>query len=96
MAEIALWQERASVLNALSEQLNHPVVVKIVEVMTKADAGIVLTLEGAIAELTKYRLESDDNIRFLKTLERHFMVSTLLLTIQKKGSYMKLKGSMNL
>uniref|UniRef100_A0A669FBB8 Dynein axonemal heavy chain 10 n=1 Tax=Oreochromis niloticus TaxID=8128 RepID=A0A669FBB8_ORENI len=73
LAEIALWQERASVLNALSEQLNHPVVVKIVEVMTKADAGIVLTLEGAIAELTKYRLESDDNIRFLKTLERHFM-----------------------
>lgn len=96
MAEIALWQERASVLNALSEQLNHAAVGKIVEVMTKAGAGIVLTLEGAIAELTKYRLESDENLRFLKTLERHFMVRTLLLTIKKKGSYMKLKGSMNL
>lgn len=73
LAEIALWQERASVLNALSEQLNHPAVGKIVEMMTKAGAGIVLTLEGAIAELTKYRLESDENLRFLKTLERHFM-----------------------
>ncbi|XP_030593055.1 dynein heavy chain 10, axonemal isoform X2 [Archocentrus centrarchus] len=73
LAEVALWEERASVLNALSEQLKHPVVVKVLAVMTKADAGIVHTLEGVIAELSKYRLESDDNIRFLKILERHFM-----------------------
>lgn len=78
MAEIKLWEERASVLNALSEQLKHPVVVKVLEVMTKADAGILQTLEGVITELTKYRLEADDNIRFLKILERHFMVSWLL------------------
>lgn len=75
LAEIAFWQERASILSALSEQLKQPVVKKIVEVMTKAGAGIVQTLEGTVAELYKYRVESDDNLRFLSTLERHFMVS---------------------
>ncbi|XP_031164939.2 dynein heavy chain 10, axonemal [Sander lucioperca] len=73
LAEIAFWQERASILSALSEQLKQPVVKKIVEVMTKAGAGIVQTLEGTVAELYKYRVESDDNLRFLSTLERHFM-----------------------
>ncbi|TKS80370.1 Dynein heavy chain 10, axonemal [Collichthys lucidus] len=72
LAEIAFWQERSSILNAQSEQLKHPVVKKILEVMTKADAGVVQTLEGTVAELTKYRVESDDNLRFLGTMERHF------------------------
>lgn len=75
MAEIVFWQERASILSALSEQLKQPLVKKILEVMTKADAAIVQTLEGTVAELTKYRVESDDNLRFLSTLERHFNVS---------------------
>ncbi|XP_037633762.1 dynein heavy chain 10, axonemal [Sebastes umbrosus] len=73
LAEITFWQERASILNALSEQLKQPVVKKILEVMTKADPAIVQTLEEAFAELTKYRSESDSNLRFLRTLERHFV-----------------------
>uniref|UniRef100_A0A3Q3MNV8 Dynein axonemal heavy chain 10 n=1 Tax=Mastacembelus armatus TaxID=205130 RepID=A0A3Q3MNV8_9TELE len=73
MAEIALWQERASILNALSEQLNQTVVKKILEVMVKADAGIGQALNGTIAELAKYRVVADSNLRFLSTLERHFM-----------------------
>ncbi|XP_044232976.1 dynein axonemal heavy chain 10 isoform X2 [Thunnus albacares] len=72
LAEIVFWQERTSVLSPLSEQLKQPVVKKIFELMTKADAGIVQTLEGTVAELTKYRVESDDNLLFLSTLERHF------------------------
>lgn len=75
MAEIVFWQERTSILNALSEKLKQPVVKKILEVMTKADAGVIQTLEGTVAELTKYRVESDDNLRFLSTLERYFMVN---------------------
>ena len=75
MAEIALWQGRASVLNVLSEQLDQPVVKKILEVMTKADSSIVQTLEGAIAALTKYRMEANDSFFFLSTLKRNFMVS---------------------
>lgn len=77
MAEIALWQGRASVLNVLSEQLNQPVVKKILEVMTKADSRIVQTLEGVVAALTKYRVEADDNFCFLTTLKRNFTVSCI-------------------
>ena len=77
LAEIAFWRERASVLGAMSEQLEQPVVKKILEVMTKANAGIVETMEGTVVELTKYRMEADDNLRFLRTLERHFMVNFL-------------------
>ncbi|CAB1437042.1 unnamed protein product [Pleuronectes platessa] len=73
MAEITFWQERASILSALFKQLKQPMVGKILEVITKADAAIVQTLEGTVAELNKYRVESDDNLRFLSTLERHFM-----------------------
>uniref|UniRef100_A0A672JPG1 Dynein heavy chain tail domain-containing protein n=1 Tax=Salarias fasciatus TaxID=181472 RepID=A0A672JPG1_SALFA len=72
LAEIVLWQERADAVNALSEQLRQPAVKKILEVMTRADSSIVHTLEGTVAELTKYRSECDDNFRFLKTMERHF------------------------
>ncbi|XP_031712248.1 dynein heavy chain 10, axonemal [Anarrhichthys ocellatus] len=73
LAEVAFWRERASIMNGLSEQLKQPVVCKILEVLTKADAGIVQTLEGTVVELTKYSAESDDNLRFLSTMERHFM-----------------------
>ncbi|KAM4590913.1 dynein axonemal heavy chain 10 isoform 1-T1 [Odontesthes bonariensis] len=73
LAELALWQEHGSVLSALSEQLKQPVVEKILKVLTKTNSGIVSTLERTIAKLTKYRLESEGNIRLLKALERHFM-----------------------
>uniref|UniRef100_A0A3Q3JRK8 Dynein heavy chain tail domain-containing protein n=1 Tax=Monopterus albus TaxID=43700 RepID=A0A3Q3JRK8_MONAL len=71
--EITFWQERASILSALSEQLKQPVVKKILAVITKAKAGIVQTLEATVAELTKHCLEAEDNLRFLSTLERYFM-----------------------
>ncbi|KAM4746443.1 dynein axonemal heavy chain 10 [Anableps anableps] len=73
MAEIDLWQERASVLNALNEQLKQPVAEKIFEVMNKANPTCIHTFKGTITELTKYHMESHDNIRFLRTLERHFI-----------------------
>lgn len=79
LAEIVFWRERSSTLSALSDQLRQPVVRKILEVMTKVDAGIIQTLEGTVAELTKYSVESDDNLRFLTTLERHFMVNFLYI-----------------
>ncbi|XP_054466216.1 dynein axonemal heavy chain 10 [Anoplopoma fimbria] len=73
LSEIAFWQERSSILSVLREQIKQPVVCKILEVMTKADGGIVQTLEETVSELSKYCVESDDNLRFLSTLERHFM-----------------------
>lgn len=79
MAEIVFWQERASVLGALNEQLKQPAVWKIVDVVTKADTGIIQTYRETVDELIKYYMEADDNTRFLATLERHFMVSYLIL-----------------
>lgn len=74
MAEIDLWQERSSVFNALSEQLKQPVAEKIFEVLKAVNAGCLHNFNGTVAELTKYHIEAHDNIRFLRTLERHFMV----------------------
>lgn len=79
LAEIVFWQERSATLRALSEQLKQPAVTKVIEVVTKKDSGIVQTLEGAVTELNKSRTESDDNLRFLSTLERHFMVKLFLM-----------------
>uniref|UniRef100_UPI0037E7F8F2 dynein axonemal heavy chain 10 n=1 Tax=Semicossyphus pulcher TaxID=241346 RepID=UPI0037E7F8F2 len=73
LADIYYWQERWFILSALGEQLKQPVVKKILQVMTKAEAGVIQTLDGTMAELTKYRSEADDNMKFLNTLERHFM-----------------------
>ncbi|XP_017580699.2 dynein heavy chain 10, axonemal [Pygocentrus nattereri] len=72
MAEIDFWRERAAVLSALSEQLKLPVVKKILEVMTRADPVTVQNLDLTVVELSKYHVESVDNVRFLGTLERHF------------------------
>ncbi|KAM4616801.1 dynein axonemal heavy chain 10 [Polymixia lowei] len=72
LAEIHFWRERAVILRALNEQLQLPVVKKILEVMTKADPVTVQNLGLTVAELTKYHVESVENVRFLNTLERHF------------------------
>ncbi|XP_015260407.1 PREDICTED: dynein heavy chain 10, axonemal [Cyprinodon variegatus] len=72
MADIQLWQERASVLNALSDQLKQPAVEKIIKVMNKANAACIHTFNETTAELTKYFMESNNNRNFLGILERHF------------------------
>lgn len=74
MAEIEFWRERFAVLSSLSEQLNLPVVKKILDVMTHADSFIMQELEKTTAELRKYHEESANNVQFLTTLERHFRV----------------------
>ncbi|XP_070411880.1 dynein axonemal heavy chain 10 [Nothobranchius furzeri] len=73
IAEIELWRDRASVLSALCQQLKQPMVQKILDVTTKANPAIIHTLNGTIADLSKYHSESDNNVFFLKTLERHFL-----------------------
>ncbi|KAK2902109.1 hypothetical protein Q8A73_011855 [Channa argus] len=73
MAEIAFWQDRAFILSTMSEQLKQPVVKKILEVIGKADASIVQSLEGTVTEITRYCTEAKDNVHFLKTMERYFM-----------------------
>ncbi|XP_019718448.1 dynein heavy chain 10, axonemal-like [Hippocampus comes] len=72
MAEIIFWQERSSILSALTAKLNQPVVKKILLVLTKAQSDVIIPMETTVAKLVKYSLEADENIGFLKTLERHF------------------------
>ena len=74
MAEIDFWRERAAILSALSEQLKLPAVKKILEVMSRADPVAVQNLDLTVTELSKYHVESVENVRFLSTLERHFKV----------------------
>lgn len=74
MAEIEFWRERFAVLSSLSEQLNLPVVKKILDVMTHADSFIMQELEKTTSDLRKYHDESASNVQFLTTMERHFRV----------------------
>lgn len=89
LAEIVFWQERASILSALSEQLKRPAVKRIMEVMAKSHRGIIKTLEATLSELNKYRVEADENLCFVSTLERHFMVSIMRLACLCKPFYLQ-------
>ncbi|XP_055020703.1 dynein axonemal heavy chain 10 [Boleophthalmus pectinirostris] len=73
LAEIVFWQERASILSALSEQLKQPAVRRLLDVMGRSESGTMRTLEATLAELHKYRVEAEENLCFVSTLERHFM-----------------------
>uniref|UniRef100_A0A3B4BIB4 Dynein heavy chain tail domain-containing protein n=1 Tax=Periophthalmus magnuspinnatus TaxID=409849 RepID=A0A3B4BIB4_9GOBI len=73
LAEIVFWQERASILSALSEQVKQPAVRRVLDVMGCSQSGTMRTLEATLAELHKYRVEADENLCFVSTLERHFM-----------------------
>lgn len=77
LAEITFWQERTSTLNVLSDQLKHPLIVKILDVMTKVDSSVIQSFERTTAELRESCVESNDNLQFLSTLERHFRVIIL-------------------
>ncbi|XP_030648846.1 dynein heavy chain 10, axonemal [Chanos chanos] len=70
IAEVDLWRERSAVLSALSEQLKLPVVEKIMNVVAAAEPVAMQNLEMRMTELTRYYIESKDNVRFLGTLER--------------------------
>ncbi|KAJ3328734.1 Dynein heavy chain 10, axonemal, partial [Blyttiomyces sp. JEL0837] len=72
LAEIDFWRDRNASLSTLYEQLNLPIVHKIVQILGKAQASIHTSLEFQLQELNKFYAEAKDNIKFLSTLERHF------------------------
>ncbi|TRY94050.1 hypothetical protein DNTS_011956 [Danionella cerebrum] len=72
LAEIEFWRESVAVFSGLCEQLNMPVVKKILAVMTRADSFIMQELEKTTADLRKYQDEAVNNAQFLSTVERHF------------------------
>jgi dynein heavy chain len=72
MAEIEFWKDRASSLSTLYEQLNLPIVHKIVQSLNMVQAQSSVALEFQLSELNKFYVEAKDNFKFLSTLERHF------------------------
>ncbi|KAJ3359470.1 Dynein heavy chain 10, axonemal, partial [Kappamyces sp. JEL0680] len=72
LAEIEFWRDRSSSLSTLYEQLNLPIVHKIVEILKLAQAQSSVSLEFQLSELNKFYAEAKDNVKFLSTLERHF------------------------
>ena len=72
LAEIEFWKDRSSSLSTLYEQLNLPIVHKIVQTLNIAHAATSTPLEFQLSELNKFYAEAKDNVKFLSTLERHF------------------------
>eukprot|EP00048_Salpingoeca_helianthica_P012901 m.192885 g.192885 ORF g.192885 m.192885 type:complete len:4604 (+) comp15437_c5_seq116:137-13948(+) len=72
LAEIECWIERSSTLTALSEQLDLPLVVDTLAVLTRAKVAGLSAFTYHRAELATCHLEAKDNVKFLSTLERHF------------------------
>ncbi|KAI8916282.1 dynein heavy chain and region D6 of dynein motor-domain-containing protein [Gorgonomyces haynaldii] len=72
LAEIEYWRERAGSVSALHEQLNLPIVQKIIHVLNQAQISSSSSLEFQLSELNKIYAEAKDNVKFLSTLERHF------------------------
>nr|KAJ3423035.1 Dynein heavy chain 10, axonemal [Polyrhizophydium stewartii] len=72
LAEIEFWRDRSASLSTLYEQLNLPIVHKIVQILNRAQVACSSSLEFQLAELNKIYTEAKDNVKFLSTLERHF------------------------
>jgi dynein heavy chain len=72
LAEIEYWRDRAASLSTLFEQLNLPIVQKIVQILNAAQMASASSLEFQLSELNKIYSETKDNVKFLGTLERHF------------------------
>ena len=72
LAEIDFWRERSSALSAVCEQLELPIVKKMLQVLKVAEVSVLSSFEQHRIELNKFYTEAKDNVRFLSTLERHF------------------------
>ena len=72
LAEIEFWKDRSSSLSTLYEQLNLPIVHKIVQTLNIANAATSFPLEFQLSELNKFYAEAKDNVKFLSTFERNF------------------------
>lgn len=72
LAEIEFWRDRNASLSIIYEQVNHPNFQLIVKILNLGQVATSATLEFQIAEITKFFLEANDNVKFLSTLERHF------------------------
>jgi len=72
MAEIEYWQGRNAAFTAMYEQLQSARVQEILEVLRVADSQLLSGFELQMNELKVVYGVAKDNVKFLRTLERHF------------------------
>lgn len=72
LAEIEFWCERKAALSALAEQLKLPAVENTLEVLQKYQSPTANNFKRSRDDLVKLHIESNENVRFLSTLERDF------------------------
>lgn len=72
LAEIEFWCERKAALSALAEQLKLPAVENTLEVLQKCQSPTASNFKRSRDDLVKLHIESNENVRFLSTLERDF------------------------
>jgi len=59
------------VLSDIMEQIKHPRVQRILELIKTSGSALVIKIHENISDLTKLAVEAADNAKFLSTLERH-------------------------
>ena len=72
LAEIEFWRERNGTLSTIYEQINMPLVQKMIRVLELVESSGISTFRYHFIELTKLYVEAKDNVKFRSTLERHF------------------------
>ncbi|CAM9101409.1 unnamed protein product [Chrysoparadoxa australica] len=71
-SEIEFWRRRNTTLGTLFEQINMPLVQKMLKIMEEVEAPALATFTYQYRRLSKLYVEAKDNVKFLTTLERHF------------------------
>ena len=75
LAELEFWRSHNATLAALYEQLSAPEVKRMLEVLRAAgDQQDLVLFAKAFEELARAHVETNDNVRFLSTVDRHFKV----------------------
>lgn len=74
LAEIEFWRQRNSLLSGLCEQIDRPIVQKTIDALRMAGTPVIKNVEENFNHLFRLAAESEDNVKFLSTLERSFRV----------------------
>lgn len=81
--EYEYWHEREAGLSILVEQLKKPTILRIMDLLQKAQSDIVSGFDHYKMELMKYYVQARDNVKFLFTVLRHFKTVTYCLDLKK-------------
>eukprot|EP00466_Bigelowiella_natans_P011733 jgi/Bigna1/49976/estExt_Genewise1.C_620014 len=72
MGEIQFWKDSNAMLSALYEQITMPNIRNFVKVLELAEVVAIESFKKQLGMLLKRYVEAKDNVKFLRTLERHF------------------------